>query len=173
MRMSIVPFGGVDTRLVKAIVHRLSALLPWEFEIRPRCDVAMPTEGAVHVDSFFALLRTTDRISDMTIGVASLDLTAPGFDHVFGYAAPEQHAATISLYRLADGTNDTDVLVERAAKEVLHEAGHVLGLGHCGDPRCVMTYSQTLQDTDIKPCYYCAKCLREISRMPETVTEEA
>ncbi len=124
------------------------------------------------MEQVFAMMGACGRSNDVTVAVTSRDLTAQGFEYVYGYAAPRQRAAVVSLYRLVDGMHRSALLVERASKEVLHEAGHVLGLGHCDDAGCVMAYSQTLQDTDIKPCQYCANCLRELSRMPETLPEE-
>jgi predicted Zn-dependent protease len=46
-----------------------------------------------------------------------------------------------------------------------------MGLPHCDRPGCVMQYSQTLHDTDIKQCRFCADCLRELSRLPEPAGE--
>ncbi len=173
MRMTIVPFEGVDTQLVQAIVQRLRDILPWQFVTASQCaDLAPSTQTAtVQVEEVFALLHTNHQVNEITIGMTSRDLAAPGFDYVFGYASPDRRAGAVSLFRLTNGEDSQNVLVERAAKEVLHEVGHVLGLRHCDDPCCVMTYSQALQDTDIKSFQYCEHCSRELSRMPETVAD--
>lgn len=171
MRMTITPLD-VDRELALEIVNRLRNILPWEFVITPLRGANVPAQRTIHVDTAFRLLHAENRIDAMTIGVTALDLIAPGFDYVFGYASTDQRVGAVSLYRLSNGTSERRDLVERAAKEVLHEAGHVLGLGHCHNSDCVMSYSQTLQDTDIKHCTYCTNCLRELSRMPETTAEQ-
>jgi archaemetzincin len=37
----------------------------------------------------------------------------------------------------------------------MHEIGHTWGLPHCPDPYCVMHFSSSLNDTDIKEVQYC------------------
>ncbi len=173
MRMTIVPLNGVDAQLIQATVQRLKDILPWEYEIAPRCGDPEEAAGtvALNVADLFERLHRSHQPNQLTIGVTSCDLVAPGLDYVFGYAAPAQAAGIISLARLSNTGGDQRILAERAAKEILHETGHLLGLGHCGDPACVMTYSQTLQDTDNKSCSYCRRCVRELSRLPEIIAE--
>ncbi len=49
-------------------------------------------------------------------------------------------------------------LLERTLKEAIHEIGHTYGIGHCRDPRCVMHFSNSLADTDIKGPDFCHRC---------------
>ncbi len=51
-------------------------------------------------------------------------------------------------------------------KEAAHELGHTLGLGHCPDRRCVMHFSNTLDDTDFKGADFCLRCARQVDRPP-------
>ncbi len=176
MRMTIVPFMSVADGLPQAIARRLKNVLPWVFVVASPHQDPTPagSVNALQVQQMFDLLDRRHEHNELIIGVTGFDLAASGFDYVFGYAAPEQHIAIISLHRLMHGTNglaaEQQVLVERATKEILHEAGHLMGLSHCDQGACVMRYSQTLHDTDIKPCRYCARCLKELSRMPERPT---
>ncbi len=178
MRMTIVPFQSVGADVAQPVLQRLSAVLPWEFVLSARePDPITGTDStAVDAAEVCALLHRVHELNEITIGLTACDLTAPGFDYVFGYAIPEKRTGAVSLFRLSNNMGDTTevepLAVERTTKEILHEAGHLLGLGHCEDPRCVMRYSQTLHDTDIKSCHFCPHCLRELSRMPEPVTEE-
>ncbi|WP_243679610.1 hypothetical protein [Vulcanisaeta souniana] len=53
--------------------------------------------------------------------------------------------------------------IARILKEVLHELGHTFGLDHCTDPpRCVMYFSNTIEDTDRKGPGYCQKCMARL-----------
>lgn len=90
------------------------------------------------------------------------DLYVNGCDFVFGLARPASSVAVVSTARLRNDyygrvPDDTD-LVDRAAKEGAHELGHLLGLGHCTDPECVMFRPRTLDELDRKRKTLCPVC---------------
>ena len=76
-----------------------------------------------------------------------------GLNFVFGLAMPDLGVAAVFTARL-EGPR----LAERLVKEITHEAGHLYGLGHCPDPLCVMSFSNTVADVDAKTPYFCARC---------------
>jgi len=178
MKLTIVPFDSLPPGpLPREVARRLRGVLPWRFIVAaPEPD---PPEvngtGALEVELLLSRLTPGHRHDELTVALTGRDLTARELGPVFGYAAPHLYAACVSLHRLADGTHGRRggrrLLVERAAKEILHEAGHLMGLPHCERTGCVMQYSQTLHDTDIKGCRFCADCLREMSRLPEPAAE--
>jgi archaemetzincin len=43
-------------------------------------------------------------------------------------------------------------------KESGHELGRAFGLAHCNNTRCVMHFSNSLQDTDFKKRSFCDSC---------------
>ncbi len=90
---------------------------------------------------------------DVRLGIVDVDIYARGLNFIFGLASRLHLIGIVSLYRLA-GEN----IRERLAKEVIHEMGHLLGLNHCRDSRCVMHFSNTLDDTDKKEKNLCGKC---------------
>jgi archaemetzincin len=115
-----------------------------------------------------AVLAAARRLEEeVVLGVTGVDLTAPGLNFVFGLADPRSRAAVISLARLYPEfygqPRDPRRFKARAVKEAVHELGHLLGLGHCPDPACVMSFSNSLADTDKKGPGFCAPC-RELLR---------
>ncbi|WP_236953667.1 hypothetical protein [Methanocaldococcus bathoardescens] len=46
--------------------------------------------------------------------------------------------------------------------EFIHEISHVLGLMHCKNKRCVMSFSNSIIDVDLKDWKYCEKCLKKL-----------
>jgi pyruvate-formate lyase-activating enzyme len=43
-------------------------------------------------------------------------------------------------------------------KEAIHELAHVFGLHHCDDWHCVMSFSNSLADADLKGHNFCSRC---------------
>jgi archaemetzincin len=101
-------------------------------------------------------------MGDRVLGVTEHDLYVPSLNFVFGEADLESRVAIISLRRLSQEfyglSEDMDQLKERAIKEAVHELGHTYGLGHCSNPLCVMHFSNSLLDTDIKKASFCPQC---------------
>ncbi len=98
------------------------------------------------------------------LGVVDVDLFVPGMNFVFGVAIDD--AAVISLTRLRPeyyGETGNEILFkERALKEAVHELGHTFGFGHCPDIMCVMHFSNSLEDTDIKGTDFCERCSKKL-----------
>jgi archaemetzincin len=108
-------------------------------------------------------------IRDVNLGLTDLDIFVPRLNFVFGLAVNFPRICLISTARLnplfysdlkiSSGEKSGAVYLsrenrkifnERILKEAVHEIGHTMGLGHCPDNKCVMYFSNTLLDTDIK-----------------------
>jgi len=50
------------------------------------------------------------------------------------------------------------------ATEAVHELGHAFGLQHCGNPECVMFFSNSIMDTDRKGWHLCQQCRARLPR---------
>jgi archaemetzincin len=167
-RIQIVPVGKVDA----ALLDYLSLALP-EGTGGP-CTVAGkgidPREAFDHRRQQFHSTPILARLAALpappgarTLGVAEVDLFIPILTFVFGEAQLGGAAALISTARLRQefyGLPANEILFyERCAKEALHELGHTMGLVHCPLYECVMHYSNSIEDVDLKSSSWCPACL--------------
>ena len=96
---------------------------------------------------------------DKLLGIVDVDLYCPDYDFVFGEADADAGVATLSIYRLKQGISDPELIASRIIKEATHEIGHLFNLGHCDDPRCVMSFSiGNLWQIDAKSASLCKEC---------------
>lgn len=94
------------------------------------------------------------------LGVTDRDLFIPILTYVFGEAQLGGRAALVSIARLVEDVEllGPRLLVERLAKEAVHEVGHAFGLVHCEEPGCVMGRSPAVVEVDGKSSELCAGC---------------
>lgn len=98
------------------------------------------------------------------LGVTDVDLFIPILTFVFGEAQLGGKAAVVSTARLAEpGLPDERVVLERLAKESVHEVGHVFGLLHCDTLACVMGRSSSVRDVDRKHGDLCPTCRARVA----------
>jgi archaemetzincin len=109
-------------------------------------------------EQYDAYVLLDDLVKHMHSGTALWivdgDIFCEHVNFVFGLAM-YHIAAVVSTFRL-----DTPTMV---VKESVHEVGHVLGLQHCRN-RCVMRFSNTLEDAQQKPDTLCETCRRSLER---------
>ena len=171
MKIGVLPIGKTDTATIIWIKENLAKAFP-----NAKCVVVddnLPLRKEAfdenrkqynshmvlsEVQSYAAAKTGLDRV----LGVVDTDIFVPELNFVFGEATCHRKAALISLWRLKPEfygePTDTPLFLERALKEAVHELGHTLGLGHCPRTSCVMHFSNSISDTDIKQSLFCDRC---------------
>ena len=96
------------------------------------------------------------------LGIMDEDLYIPILTFVFGEAQLAGRCALMSGHRLHQEfyglPADESLYLHRCEKEAVHELGHTLGLTHCQNFECVMRYSNSVADIDIKSNVFCPNC---------------
>jgi archaemetzincin len=96
------------------------------------------------------------------LAVTTRDLFIPVLTFVFGQAQLGGRVGVVSLARLKQEfyglPANRDVFLQRAAKEALHETGHLFGLVHCADHACAMSLSTGVRQIDMKQPSFCRPC---------------
>jgi archaemetzincin len=99
--------------------------------------------------------------SNYLVGVTERDLYVQGSNYVFGLADPQRCAGVVSLARLRVNS-EPRLLSERTMKEAAHELGHLVGLKHCPESTCIMSFANSTFDVDSKLPMLCKECLVQI-----------
>jgi archaemetzincin len=153
----ISPAGEIETFLLDGIRAGL------EEKLRATCHVAGPVpipeeafspERAQYLAPLF--LRSIKTLkAPKNLLLTHVDLYLEDLNYVFGYAIPQEGIAIVSKARFR---RDSSRLFERLLKTSIHEIGHLYGLKHCHDRRCVMHFSFDISDTDLKGSDFCIDC---------------
>ncbi len=165
MKIAFHPIGSIDDEIVQALQHRIGCVFGCPTETRAAIsDLAQaydPGRGQYSSSKLLASLAKR-QAEERIVGIAEVDLFVPRLSYVFGEADVRHGAAIISLCRLRQEyyglESDETMLLKRAVKETVHELGHTFGLGHCSDSKCVMHFSNSLADTDLKESAFCGNC---------------
>jgi archaemetzincin len=115
------------------------------------------------------LTRLCPEDAGKLLAVTDRDLFVPVLTFVYGQAQLHGRVAVFSLARLRQEfygfPPNREVFVERAAKEALHEIGHLFGLVHCIDRSCAMSLATNIRQIDTKQAAFCAPCRTHLTRI--------
>jgi archaemetzincin len=166
----LVPIGEITPSLLDYLVLQLERRLGRTCRRRLGVPLDAGAYDALRGQSAAdALVRRLDPgCAERILGVADVDLNVASLNFVFGQADPIARRAIVSTQRLREAyygrPEDENLLRLRALKECDHELGHTYGLGHCSNHRCVMAFSNSLADTDLKGSDLCTRCRARFSR---------
>jgi len=96
------------------------------------------------------------------------DMFSKPLNFVFGLAAEDACVVAAArfdprFYGEAKDVKKAGALFkERIFKETVHELGHTFGMPHCDDKRCVMVFSNSIEDVDRKGVEFCGRCRKAL-----------
>jgi archaemetzincin len=169
--IGLIPIGPIDGELLAWLQSRLPDLTGSPVHIG--AEVPLPAHGfdplrnQYQGDVLLAILRDLPYPNlGRLLGFTDADCYAAGLNFIFGQAVVGGREAFVALPRLRQTyyglEHNEELFRQRVLKEAIHELGHTWSLPHCPDPLCVMYFSDTLQDTDVKQLELCDRCRQQL-----------
>jgi archaemetzincin len=165
VKITLKPLGNITDEIMEELKDRVGGIFNCPVEIKAGfSDLAQAynlKRKQYFSSKLLASLKKSER-DERVIGIADVDLYVPRLNFVFGEADVGSGTAIVSLCRLRQEyyglAPDEALFLERATKEIVHELGHTFGLGHCPNNKCIMHFSNSLADTDLKEAHFCNMC---------------
>lgn len=100
--------------------------------------------------------------TEKILAITNEDLFTEDLSYIFGQAELSGKVCLISIKRLNPEfykeKPNKDLFYDRILKEAVHELGHTFSLKHCKNKKCVMHFSNNIEDTDLKNSEFCEEC---------------
>lgn len=170
MFLRIVPIGEISEGILNQVKNELENL---NIKSRIMQKIDIPKEAYNQWRKQYNAEVIMEKLSEVsevkfidksipTLLLTDFDLYYSGLNFVFGLEYPMKSCAIVSIARLKpefyDETPERGLLEDRTVKEVIHELGHYVGLDHCYNSKCVMSFSSSVFDVDKKQKEFCEDC---------------
>jgi archaemetzincin len=166
LAVEVVALGPVDPKLLAAIAEGAGKAYGITHHVRAETlnlpaaayDAKRKQYDAGQLLSYLSRQSRPPRTH--LLAVTEADITSGDMSFLFGLANQPGSVAVMSLRHLRprEATGHEALLRDRATKIGIHELGHTFGFGHCRDPRCVMSYSNTAAGVDETGTSLCTRC---------------
>ena len=170
MILKIVPLGNFDQEFLifveKSIKKRFNLHLDVLFPRELVEEAYNPYRRQYDADKLLIWLR--NKFSSKVLALIEKDIYVDDLNFIFGQAELNGNIALLSIARLNPEFYreefDEKLFKERTIKEIFHELGHLFGLKHCNNSRCVMSFSNTIMDVDKKTSHFCEICRAKLKQ---------
>ena len=171
MKIYLIPIGDVEEEIILKLSWGLREKFEAVFEVGEPLplleDAYRPRRRLYFATPILEELKQNiPEDAEKVLGILDVDIFVPVLSFIFGQADLGGKVALISLTRLREefygNRKNKKLFLERALTEAVHELGHTFGLKHCDNPKCVMHFSNSLSDTDIKGADFCEQCREKL-----------
>jgi archaemetzincin len=172
-KIIVVPLGDLDFYQINKLAANLSVAFSAGVDILQGIELPDEAENEERGQYYATVILTklemmrqneTERI----FGITEEDLYVPTTQFVYGEADPVSGCAIMSFFRLRMEfyglPEDDKMIYSRSLKEAIHLLGQLYNLNTCGNPRCVMFHSNSMQEIDDKNPRFCDNCQRRLVR---------
>lgn len=93
------------------------------------------------------------------------------WNFVFGQASLKHRVGVWSIYRNGDPEESKEMFktcLKRTIKTAIHEIGHMFTIKHCIKYDCCMNGSNSREESDEHPLYFCPECAPKVSWATKT-----
>jgi archaemetzincin len=164
MRMYAAAFFQMEVKI-------LPPYFPHDLEFSPRKNSRSGQRQLLTTEIMDLLKLRIPADGYCLLGITMADLyPRKSWNFVFGEASLEDRVGVYSFARYdpafegsARPDHYRDLILQRGAKVLVHEACHMFGLHHCIYYDCVVNGSNSMVESDTQPQHLCPVCLRKLS----------